>query len=43
MRCKQRWENLRTEIPKVTQEHCNQMVDLALKNGINHFETSYVT
>lgn len=41
MRFKQGWDNPRQEIPRVTQDHCNQMVDLALKNGINHFESAY--
>nr|WP_319397393.1 aldo/keto reductase [uncultured Carboxylicivirga sp.] len=41
MRFKQVWENPRHEIPKETQDHCNHMVDLAIKNGINHFETAY--
>ncbi len=41
MRFTQGWDNPRNEIPKATQEHCNKMVDLAIKNGINHFETAY--
>jgi len=41
MRFKQAWDNPRNEIPTATQDHCNQIVDLALKNGINHFETAY--
>lgn len=41
MRFKQVWDNPRNEIPKATQDHCNEVVDLAIKNGINHFETAY--
>ncbi|WP_439185102.1 aldo/keto reductase [Carboxylicivirga taeanensis] len=41
MRFKQVWDQPRYTIPKDTQEHCNRLVDLALKNGINHFETAY--
>ncbi len=41
MRFQQGWDQPRQEIPRGTQEHCNQMVDLALKSGINHFETAY--
>jgi len=41
MRFKQGWDTPRNTIPAATQEHCNNMVDLALKNGINHFETAY--
>ncbi|MCU4174362.1 aldo/keto reductase [Carboxylicivirga sp. N1Y90] len=41
MRFKQVWEEPRHEIPRATQDHCNQIVDLAIKNGINHFETAY--
>ncbi len=41
MRFKQVWDQPRQDIPKDTQAHCNQLVDLALKHGINHFETAY--
>ncbi len=41
MRFKHCWDEPKNEIPPATQEHCNQMVDLAIKNGINHFETAY--
>jgi len=41
MRFKKVWENPRQEIPHETQDHCNYLVDLAIKNGINHFETAY--
>jgi len=41
MRFKHGWDNPRTEIPSATQDHCNKVVDLALKNGINHIETAY--
>ncbi|MBR8537943.1 aldo/keto reductase [Carboxylicivirga sediminis] len=41
MRFKQVWDNPRQTIPTATQDHCNQMVDLAIKQGINHFETAY--
>ncbi|TLX72562.1 aldo/keto reductase [Labilibacter sediminis] len=41
MRFKQVWDNPRHEIPAATQDHCNQLVDLAIKNGVNHFETAY--
>lgn len=41
MRFKHVWDKPRHEIPPETQEQCNTLVDLALKNGINHFETAY--
>ncbi len=41
MRFKKVWDNPRNEIPTETQDHCNQIVDLAIKNGINHFETAH--
>ncbi len=41
MRFRQAWDKPRNEVPKETQEHCNQMVELAIKHGINHFETAY--
>ncbi|MCW3786088.1 aldo/keto reductase [Plebeiibacterium sediminum] len=41
MRFKQAWNEPRNVVDKETQDHCTQMVDLALKNGINHFETAY--
>ncbi|MGQ1788321.1 aldo/keto reductase [Saccharicrinis sp. GN24d3] len=41
MRFKQGWDKPKDEIPAATQKHCNQIVDLAIKNGINHFETAY--
>ncbi|TRX63290.1 aldo/keto reductase [Carboxylicivirga sp. M1479] len=41
MRFKQGWDNPRHEIPRQTQDHCNHMIDLAIKNGINHFETAH--
>ncbi len=41
MRFLQAWDNPRNEIPTATQDQCNEIVDLALKNGINHFETAY--
>ncbi len=41
MRFKNVWSNPRHDIPVETQEHCNSLVDMALKNGINHFETAH--
>lgn len=41
MRFKQGWNEPRHNIPVETQNHCNKMVQLALKNGINLFETAY--
>ncbi len=41
MRFKHVWDQPREVVEKDTQEHCNQLVDLALKNGINHFETAF--
>ncbi|MCU4162836.1 aldo/keto reductase [Carboxylicivirga caseinilyticus] len=41
MRFKHVWDNPRQEIPTDTQDHCNQLVDQAIKSGINHFETAY--
>ncbi len=41
MRFSKVWEEPRTDIPRETQEHCNQIVDLAIKYGINHFETAH--
>ncbi|WP_075591435.1 aldo/keto reductase [Labilibacter marinus] len=41
MRFTKSWDQPRHEIPTETQDHCNNIVDLALKNGINHFETAY--
>ncbi|WP_068473830.1 aldo/keto reductase [Saccharicrinis aurantiacus] len=40
MRFKHCWEDPYDEIPSDTQEHCNQLVQLALDYGINHFETA---
>ncbi|MCU4156451.1 aldo/keto reductase [Carboxylicivirga sp. A043] len=41
MRFSKVWDQPRTIIPKETQDHCTQVMDLAIKNGINHFETAY--
>ncbi len=41
MRFKHAWNEPRNIVDKETQDHCTHMVDLALKNGINHFETAY--
>ncbi len=41
MRFKHVWDKPRDVVEKDTQDHCNQLVDLAVKNGINHFETAY--
>ncbi len=41
MRFKHGWDNPRHEIPAETQDNCNQIVDLAIKNGINQFETAH--
>jgi len=41
MRFKHVWDDPRNEIPTDTQEHCNVLVDQAIKHGINHFETAY--
>lgn len=41
MRFKHGWDDPRREIPEDTQEQCTQLIDLAIKHGINHFETAY--
>lgn len=41
MRFKNGWDNPKEEIPALTQAHCNHIVDLAFKNGINHIETAH--
>ncbi len=41
MRFKHVWNQPREVVEKDTQDHCNKLVDLALKNGINHFETAH--
>ncbi len=41
MRFKNAWNQPRNIVDKETQEHCNKMVSLALKHGINHFETAH--
>jgi predicted aldo/keto reductase-like oxidoreductase len=41
MRFNHAWDQPRHEIPQNTQDHCNRIVDLAVRNGINHFETAH--
>ena len=41
MRFKHVWQNPRQDIPSDTFDHCRELVQLALKNGINHIETAY--
>ncbi len=40
MRFKHVWEDPFDQIPEETQEQCNQLIQLAIENGINHFETA---